>query len=286
MNHKQRQRLFFALCTLTLVCILVAASHRLLGDIISMQLMCCHALIALLPGMVAMVLVMAVRVVLWSALLVGVGRLGQRLWHTRRFVGKLQAAANAQALVAPPARVAALAADLGLTHPIAVLATPAPLALCFGLLHPAICVSTGLIDRLTERELKAVLLHEEYHRRHYDPLRTLLADAIAGLLFFLPAAAEWRNLFHIATELEADRYAVRLAGRFALASALHKLLTHPLATHLPATNRATARSFSPTDARLAHLLDGTSFAWCFSPHSLLHSSLILILICVVLQIAL
>lgn len=253
MNHKQSQPLFFVLCTLTLTCILIAASHRLMGDMMSLQIRCCHAVVALLPGLIAVVLVMAVRAVLWSALLVGLGRLGKRLWQTHRFVVRLQAAADAQALVAPPACVVALAADLGLIRPVAVLATPAPLALCFGLLNPAICLSTGLINLLTDRELKAVLLHEEYHRRHYDPLRTLLADGVAGLLFFLPAAAEWRNLFQIATELAADRHAVRLAGRFSLAGALHKLLTHPLATQLPATDMETARSFSPTDARLAPL---------------------------------
>lgn len=286
MNHKQSQRLFFVLCTITLACFLIAAAHRLMGDMMALPLMCCHALITLLPGLLATGLVMVARVVLWGAFLAAVGRLGQRVWHTRRFVVRLQAAATAQTLVAPPAHVAALAADLGLARPVVVLATPAPLALCFGLRHPAICLSTGLIDLLTERELKAVLLHEEYHRRHYDPLRTLLADTAAGLLFFLPAAAEWRNLFHIATEVAADRYAVRLAGRFALAGALHKLLIHPLATQLSATDLATVRSFSPTDARLAHLLDDLPFAWRFSHDSLLHSSLILILICVVLQIAL
>lgn len=286
MNHKQRQRLFFALCTLTLVCILISASHRLLGDIISMQLVCCHALIALLPGMVAMVLVVAVRVVLWSALLVGVGRLGKRLWQTYRFVTRLQAIVDTQALVAPPARLATLAAEVGLARPVVVLVTPRPLAFCFGLLHPAICLSTGLIDALNDRELKAVLLHEEYHRRHYDPLRTLLADVVAGLLFFLPTAAEWRHLFHVATELAADRHAVHLTSRLTLAGALHKLLTHPLATPLSATELGTIRSFSATNARLAHLLDDIPFTWHFSPHRLMRSSLILILSCVILQIAL
>lgn len=286
MNHKQSQRLFFLLCVLTLVCLLLATSHRLMNDMMALWLVCCHALVTLLPGVVVAVLIAAARTVLVVALLVGLGRLGKRLWHTYRFVARLRAAANVQAPIAPPAKLTALCAELGLARPVAVLATPAPLAFCFGLLRPVICLSTGLIETLTDRELKAVLLHEEHHRRHYDPLRTLLVDVMAGLLFFLPAAAEGRNLFHIATELAADRHAVRLAGRFSLAGALHKLLTHPLAIQLPTTDMGAVRSISATDARLAHLLDGTPFAWHFSPHSLMRSSLILILGCVVLQIAL
>ena len=286
MNPKQSYRLFFILCALTLVCILLAASHRLMGDMIALGMACCHALVALLPGMMAATLIVAARAVIITALLIGVSQLGKRLWQTYRFVAKLQVATGVKPTATPSVRLASLCTTLGLARPVTVLATPVPLAFCFGLLNPAICLSTGLIETLTDRELKAVLLHEEHHRRHYDPLRTLLVDVAAALLFFLPAAVEWRNLFHVATELAADRYAVRLAGRFSLAGALHKLLTHPLTIQLPATDMGAIRSFSATDARLAHLLDGTRFTWRFSPPSLMRSSLILILGCVVLQIAL
>jgi len=286
MNHKQSYRLLFMLGALTLVCILIAASHRLMGDMIALGMVCCHALVALLPGLMAAALIVAARAVIIAALLIGLSRLGKRLWQTYRFIVRLQAATGTKATATPSARLTSLCTTVGLARPVTVLATPVPLAFCFGLLNPAICLSTGLIEALTDRELKAVLLHEEHHRRHYDPLRTLLADVAVALLFFLPAAAEWRNLFHIATELAADRHAVRLADRFSLAGALHKLLTHPLAMPLSATDMGAIRSFSATDARLVHLLDGTPFIWCFSPPSLMRSSLILILGCVMLQIAL
>ncbi|HEX6383248.1 MAG TPA: M48 family metalloprotease [Anaerolineae bacterium] len=47
---------------------------------------------------------------------------------------------------------------LGELEQVVVLHTSVPLAFCFGLLKPHVCISTGLVDTLTVAELKAVLL--------------------------------------------------------------------------------------------------------------------------------
>jgi Zn-dependent protease with chaperone function len=142
-----------------------------------------------------------------------------------------------------------------------------------------------LLDTLSDKELKAVLLHEVYHCCRYDPLRTLLADVLAATFFFLPAVAEWRDMFLTSTELAADRYAIQFAGRPLLAGAMYKLLTQPQALHL-SSGTPLVPGFSATPARLIQLLDDAPISAPFSPRSLLVSSLALIPICVLLQLAL
>src|SRR5215218_6484457 len=56
----------------------------------------------------------------------------------------------------------------------------------FGLLHPRIAVSRGLVDAASPDEISAVLEHERYHVRNLDPLKVLIARAAGPALFYLP----------------------------------------------------------------------------------------------------
>ncbi len=269
------------LFSLTIVCLVTAVLHRLMDGPMPLWAVCCYALERLLPETLTLWLAVLARVLLILVLMAGGSVWWRRMWQTHHFVMKLQAAA----VSIRPARLDVLCAQLSLSPPVVALATPVPLAFCYGLLRPRICLSAGLIDALNDKELKAVLLHENYHCRHYDPLRTLLAETLAAMLFFLPAVAEWRDMFLTSIELTADRQAIHQVGRPPLAGAMYKLLTHPQAIRLsPAMSGVCG--FSATQSRLGQLLDDAPTLPHFSPRTLVISSLALTLGCILLQLSL
>jgi Zn-dependent protease with chaperone function len=275
-------RLFLGL---TLVCLFTAGPHQMTNDLMGVWSMCCRGVKTVLASSVAFWLVFAARTLVIALLVASAAMLVRRLWWTHRLMATLHTAIAAGARADLPPRLTTLCAHLGIAHPIVLLTNSAPLAFCFGLRKPGICLSTGLLDTLSNKELKAVLLHEAHHCRHFDPLRTFLVDLLAALFFFLPVASEWCKFFAASTELAADRYAIRLAGRFSLAGALHKLLTYRSPLPFPAGVGGVSR-FSTLDARLTQLLGDSRMMPRLSHRSLVSSSLLLILGCFLLQIAL
>lgn len=119
-----------------------------------------------------------------------------------------------------PARVADIAGALGLTGRVTYVTWDEPTACCYGFFRPDIAVTAGLIDRLDDEELVAVLGHEREHLRRRDPLRYFLLDVLAAAAFMLPIVPALRNRWRARTELAADRAALVLASRGALAGAL------------------------------------------------------------------
>jgi hypothetical protein len=101
-----------------------------------------------------------------------------------------------------------------------VIADAAPQAFCGGLLRPRIYVSQGALDALPERELRAVLAHEEHHRRRRDPLRLSAGAVVAEAFFFVPAPRRLLERYRTIAELAADDAAVRSTDRSTLARAL------------------------------------------------------------------
>ncbi|HWA91536.1 MAG TPA: M48 family metalloprotease [Rhizomicrobium sp.] len=88
--------------------------------------------------------------------------------------------------------------------------------------HAAICVTTGLLARLSgEDELAGVLAHELGHIRHRDTLPMTLARLA------LPAPLA-RSVGGRTCEREADRASAEISGNpLWLASALERVGTHP-----------------------------------------------------------
>ena len=125
-----------------------------------------------------------------------------------------------------------------------------PVALCYGLLRPRLLLSTGLARRLSDAELEAVLRHEAAHLRRRDPVRLVLARALAELLP-LRILSRLATSMSLAQELAADRSALADGGTQALGGALLKLgdprgpLRDPGLALGP---------FSAADARLAQVL--------------------------------
>jgi heat shock protein HtpX len=57
--------------------------------------------------------------------------------------------------------------------------------------HAAICVTSGILQLVTERELRGVLAHELAHVRNRDILTTTMAATIAMAISFLAQMALW-----------------------------------------------------------------------------------------------
>jgi beta-lactamase regulating signal transducer with metallopeptidase domain len=92
-------------------------------------------------------------------------------------------------------------------------------------------VTRGLLARLDEEELRAALMHEVEHARARGPLKVALAHLAARAFFWLPALGDLLDRFILLSELAADRAAIRVTSRSALAGALSEVIEapHPLA---------------------------------------------------------
>lgn len=93
-----------------------------------------------------------------------------------------------------------------------------------GAFRPTIYVGAHLLDSLDRDELRAVLLHEDYHRRTRAPLRAASIGASARLFGHWKTADSSLADRLAAIECEADTFAIRSgASRSAIARALMKV---------------------------------------------------------------
>lgn len=118
-----------------------------------------------------------------------------------------------------PSRVALLTEQLGVSR-VATLPSRASVAFCAGFFRPCIYVSDGLVARLGEPELAAVLAHEAAHARRADPLRMALASLVGDLCFAVPLVARWRVCSLRRLEMRADDAAAQATSRAAVAGAV------------------------------------------------------------------
>jgi TonB family protein len=78
-----------------------------------------------------------------------------------------------------------------------------------GLLHPKILIPDRLVRELNPEELRAILLHEDAHRRRYDPLRAVIQRAALSLFFFYPLIWPLVNRVSESAEIACDEAAMR-----------------------------------------------------------------------------
>lgn len=136
-------------------------------------------------------------------------------WSLRRQVKATNALAGrvrAMALSVPD-EPAEASAEVGLAERIQFLDSEEAFSFAYGLARPRVVVSRGLFEESDPEELRAVLEHERYHVRHLDPLKVVVARAASSAYFFLPALRGLRSRYAAASELAADRRAIRTCGR-------------------------------------------------------------------------
>ncbi len=102
-----------------------------------------------------------------------------------------------------------------------------PFAYCFGIHHPKIFLSSGLLAIVSKPELEIILRHEKYHLEHQDNLILLFAAIIESLFPFLPILTDLVRIFKTDRELLADRAAIQKSeDKDILTSILKKLLQY------------------------------------------------------------
>ena len=129
--------------------------------------------------------------------------------------------------------------------------------------HAAVCVTTGLMEMLTPREVAGVLGHEMSHVKHNDILISTIAAGMAGILMLVltPLAAAVIQLAISRTrEYMADFTGGQLSGDpDALADALEKIEGYARTRTMPRATEATAHMFiiSPFSAKDAQAIFST-----------------------------
>jgi len=169
----------------------------------------------------AQVMLAALMVLLWgSATVAGVAALCRQCRH-----GIGLAVWVTDHRVAAASRVVSAAARVGC--PVIQVDDTTPFAFTFGVWRPRVVVSAGLVGAATFDELVAVLWHEDFHRRHRDPLRVLMVRTWSAVFFFVPLVRVLLQRLLDRQELRADRVAVRACGVAPVAGALFKATGAP-----------------------------------------------------------
>ncbi len=155
-------------------------------------------------------------------IVLGLTSLGRQLWGTLQLIRRLL-----HRRVASPERLTNIAEALAIGDRLDVVAEERPFAFTYWFARPRVCVSTGLIERLGDDEVRAVLSHERYHLARRDPLRIVLARYFAAALYVVPVVDDLVAHYAMLKEVAADADAVRAQGSVRpLARALYRLMPH------------------------------------------------------------
>lgn len=118
-----------------------------------------------------------------------------------------------------------VAPSVGIDNRLVEINDSKPVIFCFGLIRPKICISSGLIKRLSEKELKVVLLHEQHHLVSNEPIRTFVVKLVTKILFFLPGLKLFSRQYLTFSELAADQWITdSFQDKAPLVGALYKII--------------------------------------------------------------
>lgn len=180
----------------------------------------------------------------------GLGSLGRQLFATASLIRSLL-----RRRVPTPLAVERAGDAIGLSGRLDVVADSRAFSFCYWFVRPRICLSTGLLARLEQDEVTAVLLHERSHLRRRDPLRLVIARYFAAGLYVVPVVEDLVEYYTLEKELEADQDAVNTLGDVGpLARALYKVL--PDADQVELGLLTPVGALSATEARIDQLVEG------------------------------
>ena len=232
-----------------LVLVLGLASSAVLGGLLARVIPQAAHILRSGPDDVVDGVTLVILLLATCGIALGLGSLFRQLLTTLALIRALVARR-----VHTPRRVARIARQLGIERRIDVVLDDRPFSFCYWFRRPRICLSTVLVKRLTDDELRSVLIHERYHLRHRDPLRVVIARYLAAGLYVVPVVEELASFYALQKEIAADDDAVRHIGVAPLARALYKLLPdapdRELGLLMPVTG------LSVTEARIDRLASG------------------------------
>jgi len=115
------------------------------------------------------------------------------------------------------------------------------LAFVMGVRSPVVVLSTGLVARLADREVEAILAHEVAHVRRQDHLGRWMATVLRDVMAWNPFVAVWYERLVEEQEMACDEYAAAVLGDpVAVASALVEVAAFPQQGRLCRTAGVTA----------------------------------------------
>lgn len=150
-----------------------------------------------------------------------------------------------------PKEAAAISKSLGIVSRIDIVKDSRYLSFCYGFLKPRIIFSSKLLKILTKEELKAVLIHEHYHLKNYDPLKIMLGQIATSMFWFLPVIKDFQDHFIVLKEFSADQLAIDIQGSAKyLKLALAKVLNYSIA---PAAGVVSFTNVKGLETRILYL---------------------------------
>jgi Zn-dependent protease with chaperone function len=143
-------------------------------------------------------------------------------------------------------------------HPdVLLLDHPLPVAYCLPSRWRPIVLSTGVGERLSSRQVEAVLAHERAHLRQRHHRMLLFLELCHALLPWLPTVRLAKAKLPVLLEMTADDAAARRWGRRTLAAALREVATAP---GLAGALSASGEGEGSLSRRLGRLEDGSALA--------------------------
>ena len=128
-----------------------------------------------------------------------------------------------------------------------------------GVLRPRIVLPRLLLERMPSPELRAILLHEDAHRRRFEPLQVVIQRVAAGGFYFFPPVWPLLARLRETSEMACDEAAVRAGvSRSDFARALARTLAIGLEAQ-PVSTAFARGAPSLTRRRLERLSDEGRF---------------------------
>jgi len=145
--------------------------------------------------------------------------------------------------------------SLGLEGKVFEINNHNPDVFCFGFVNSKICISSAFVKSLNKKELRAVLLHEQYHLITHETVKIFIIKTITAVLFFVPGLKTLARQYFTLSEVSADEWSIKdPEDKIFLAGAIYKTLE--LKEKMILSNSLAIASFNNvTEERVERMVD-------------------------------